>query len=710
MPFRSFDTASRAGSLRLLRLLLAVSVAMPLVLFAGIGWREQREATAEAGRSSRKTALVLHEHVLKVFDTMAQVLGRVDERTRGMAWTEIATSEPLHRYLKTLDEELDQIGVIGVTDPQGIIQSSSILFPSRRTSIEGRAYFRTQRERDAGFLIGESIISHASGFRTFGISRRRTSADGGFDGIIHATVEPDYFISFYRRVLTAKGETVSLVRSDGQVLLRYPTYDNDRPVTLPPNRGLRQAVLTEPDEGVFTGTGYSDGVERFYAYKKVGAFPIYVVYAVDASVVATAWWRNMALDAAFVAPATLALALLAWLAYSRARSESAALERWSEEVRNRQRLEDALRQSQKMEALGQLTGGVAHDFNNLLTAALTNLHLLARHLPDEARRYLTGANTALERAEKLTRQLLSFSRQDAINPSVVELGGSLRDMADLLERSIRADIALDWDIAPIPLAIAVDPVQLELAILNLVLNARDAMPGGGRIRLSVQPGPEPGQARIEVADSGAGMTPDVQARAFEPFFTTKDTGKGTGLGLSMVYGFVRQSGGTATIDSRPGEGTRVRLDFPLSDRPAAPPPPPAEAVAADPQQPLRVLMVEDNALVLLAMVEGLSQEGFQVETAEHGAAALEFLEQDSAFDVVISDVVMPYGVSGIDLARRIRERWPHLCVLLASGYSPESLATMGAGTATVLAKPFTPDQLAARVRAILATAAVTTAS
>ncbi|MBF5094668.1 response regulator [Azospirillum sp. INR13] len=708
MPFRSPESRTdRRGSLRLLRLLLAVSVALPLVLFAGIGWRERGEAQEEAERSSRKNALILHEHVLKVFDTMAQVLDRVDERVHGRSWREIGESESLHRYLRTLVGELDQVGAIGLTDSTGTVRNSSRVFPSRNSYIGDRADFREQRESDAGLLIAGPIADAATGKATFGISRRRSGPggpDGNFDGIIAAIVNPDYFFSFYQQVIGAEGESISLIRDDGVILMRYPPLEGRQgPAalpTLPPDRGLRGEIRKQPVEGLFrTDVSHVQGLERVFAYKRVGDFPVYVVYGLDQSQITRSWWRNMALDGAFVAPATLALALIAWLAYSRAASENAAVRRWAEEVRNRERLEEALRQSQKMEALGQLTGGVAHDFNNLLTAAMANMHLLGRHLPPEGQRFLTGANTALERAEKLTRQLLSFSRQDAVNPTVVDLGDSLRRMGDLLERSVRADVALEWDIAPVPMAVAVDSVQLEMAVLNLVLNARDAMPGGGRIRLAASPGPEPRSVRIEVADTGAGMPPEVIARAFDPFFTTKGVGKGTGLGLSMVYGFARQSGGNATIDSRPGEGTRVRIDLPLTEmRPPEPAPAPTAPVAG--HRPLRILVVEDNPLVLMATVEGLTQEGFTVETAEDGVAALELLETDRDFDLVVSDVVMPRGVSGIDLARHIRERWPQLRVLLASGYSPESLATMGADTASVLAKPFTPDQLAVRIRSL----------
>ncbi|WP_247893430.1 hybrid sensor histidine kinase/response regulator [Azospirillum endophyticum] len=694
--------------MRLLRLLLAVSVAVPLVLFAGIGWRERWEAQEEAERNSRKNALILHEHVLKVFDTMAQVLDRVDERIHGRSWDEIAKSESLHRYLKTLKGELTQIGAIGLSDPDGIVRNSSLVYPSRNSYVGNRADFREQREQDSGLLIAGPVTDPASGKPSFGISRRRSGPggpDGSFDGMIAAILDPGYFSSFYRRVIGDEGESIALVRDDGAILMRFPALDPSRPnaalPTLPAGRGLIAEIHRQPDEGIYrTGTSHVQGLQRVFAYKRVGAFPIYVVYGLDQAQVARSWWRNMALDAAFVAPATLALALIAWLAYSRAVSESAAVQRWADEVRNRERLEEALRQSQKMEALGQLTGGVAHDFNNLLTAALANLHLLGRHLPAEGQRFLAGTRTALERAEKVTRQLLSFSRQDAVNPTVVDLGDSLRRMGDLLERSVQADITLDWDISPVPMMVAIDPVQLEMAVLNLVLNARDAMPGGGGIRIAAAPGPEPRTARIEVSDSGTGMPPEVMARAFDPFFTTKGVGKGTGLGLSMVYGFARQSGGTAAIASRPGEGTRVRIDLPLTDaRPSEPAPAPVAPMTGD-RRPLRLLVVEDNPLVLMATVEGLTEEGFTVETAEDGVTALRLLEADRDFDLVVSDVVMPGGVSGIDLARHIRERWPQLRVLLVSGYSPESLANMGADTASVLAKPFTPVQLATRIRSL----------
>ena len=711
MPLRYLDALATesAGMVRLLRTLLVASVLVPTLLFAAIAWRDYREVEAEAEHNIRKTVLILHEHMQKVFDTVEQVLDRMDERTAGMKWAEIGQSEELHGFLRTLVEELPQIGIAGLIDPDGALKNDNRQFPAPSTTLSDREYFRTQAAADAGFFISEAITGRGSGKRQFNVTRRRSAEggpDGPFNGILLTAVLTDYLEDFYQRVVSDPKESISLVRRDGSVLVRFPAM-GDRQARHGADSSLLGAMAAGRTEGVFITRGRMDGMTRMTGFMHIAPYPIYVTYGVPMHDIRSRWTRNILLYAAFAVPATLALACITLLALRRAQSELRAVRRWTEEARARESLENALRQSQKLEALGQLTGGVAHDFNNLLTAALTNLHLMERHLPAEGTRYLNGTRTALERARTLTGQLLAFSRQEAVDPKVIDLGDSLRAMGDLLERSIRADIALDWALPAAPLRVEVDPVQLELAVLNLVVNARDAMPAGGRIRIAArqEDTPDGPQAVLEITDTGNGMPPEVAARAFEPFFTTKPHGKGTGLGLSMVYGFARQSGGNATISSAPRRGTLVRITLPLSDRTPEPEAAP-EATEETPAGPVRLLVVEDNALVLMATVEGLTQEGFEVVTADHGAAALKILEEDSAFDVIVSDVVMPYGVSGIDLARRVQERWPGIRVLLISGYSPESLTGLRADAA-VLPKPFTPDQLAARVRALLRPAKVT---
>ncbi|MBY3753703.1 response regulator [Azospirillum formosense] len=708
MPLRYLDALATesAGMVRLLRILLVASVLLPTLLFTAIAWRDFHDEEAQAERNIRKTVLILHEHMQKVFDTVEQVLDRLDERTAGMSWDEIGRSDDLHGYLRTLVEEVPQIGVVGLVDPNGALRNDNRLFPAPLVNVGDREYFRTQAASDAGILVSEAITGRGSGKRQFNVTRRRAATggpEGPFNGVLLTAVLTDYLADFYQLVVAGPKEAISLVRHDGSVLVRFPSM-GDRQARHAADSFLLGAMAAGKTEGVFRTRGRLDGVARLNGFMQVTPYPIYVTYGIPIAEIRAGWAHNVLTYAAFTVPAMLALIGITLLALRRAQSEMRAVRRWTEEARARESLESALRQSQKLEALGQLTGGVAHDFNNLLTAALANLHLMERHLPAEGTRYLDGTRTALERARTLTGQLLAFSRQEAVDPKVIDLGDALRAMADLLERSIRADIALDWALPAAPLPVEVDPVQLELAVLNLVVNARDAMPAGGRIRIAARPEetPDGPLAVLEITDTGGGMPPEVAARAFEPFFTTKPHGKGTGLGLSMVYGFARQSGGNATISSAPRRGTVVRITLPVSGRVPEPEAVPDAAETA-PAGPVRLLVVEDNALVLMATVEGLTQEGFEVATADHGAAALEILEQDNAFDVIVTDVVMPYGVSGIDLARRVQERWPGIRVLLISGYSPESLTGLRADAA-VLPKPFTPDQLAARVRALLRTA------
>ncbi len=490
--------------LRLLRVLLAASVLVPLLLFAGIAWREYGVVVAETERTMNKTVQVLHEHMHKVFDTVQQVLDRVDERAHGMEWSEIAASEPLHLYLKTLVDELPQLAVIAMVDPQGRTRSLSHTFPLGPVFVSDREYFQVLKERDVGIFISGAVIGRNSGVRQFNVARRRSGPggpDGAFNGTLVAAVKADYFNDFYNRVLSGGTESISIVRDDGTMLIRFPDMGDRTPVRLMTGNGLLHAAAAGQAEGFYRSVGQNDDVERLFAFKRVAPYPVYVAYGVPQSQIMAVWQRNMMLYAAFALPATLALAGISWLALRRAQSEATARRRWAQEVRNRESLEAALRQSQKLEALGQLTGGVAHDFNNLLTAALANLHLMARHLPEDGARYMDGTRAALERAKTLTGQLLAFSRQEAVNPKVVDLTDSLRKMSDLLERSIRADIALDWNLAPTPLPVEVDPVQLELAVLNLVVNARDAMPNGGRVRITSRAAP-PDTPRAD--DDGAG--------------------------------------------------------------------------------------------------------------------------------------------------------------------------------------------------------------
>jgi signal transduction histidine kinase len=393
----------------------------------------------------------------------------------------------------------------------------------------------------------------------------------------------------------------------------------------------------------------------------------------------------------------------------RTRDLAAANDRLMAEIGERERAEARLIQAQKMEAVGQLTGGIAHDFNNLLTAIVGSLDLLLRRTDEERVTRLAGnALQAAERGAALTAQLLAFSRRQRLSPTPVDPNRIVTGMADLLGRAIGTHISIDMALSGDLWRALADPTQLEVMILNLVINARDAMPAGGRIRIETRNLAEvpaalaaelnPGEyVAIAVTDTGTGMKPETLARAFEPFFTTKHQGKGTGLGLSQLYGFARQSGGTARIESEEGKGTSVTIYLPrtLEEAPA-----PAAAVVERPQRATaRILIVDDDEGVRNVAAAIVEELGFTVLTAASAKAALRLLAEEQV-ELMITDIVMP-DTTGVDLARMVRERWPALPILFASGYADVKTFGDELSDETVLKKPFRIAEVAERIRDML---------
>jgi signal transduction histidine kinase/CheY-like chemotaxis protein len=375
------------------------------------------------------------------------------------------------------------------------------------------------------------------------------------------------------------------------------------------------------------------------------------------------------------------------------------------QIEQRERAEEALRQSQKMEAMGQLTGGVAHDFNNLLMVASSGLDLLDRTQDPKRREQLRqGVRQALDRGASLTRQLLAFSRRSPLKTEVVDLGRRIEGMRLLLERSLREDIAVHFDIQPGLWPVELDPAQLEVALLNIAVNARDAMANGGVIVLAARnrpglsiDGEEGDFVELTVTDTGEGMPPETVRRVFEPFFTTKAVGKGTGLGLSQVYGFSRASGGAARVASAPGEGTAITLYFPASTKPLTQPPAPRAAPAAPP--PGTVLLVEDDDAVAAAVTAMLDELGYRVVRAADAAGALAALDRHAEpIDLVFSDMVMPGVMDGAALAEAVLQRRPGLPIVLTTGFSEAAEAATRKGL-RLLPKPYRIEDLASELAA-----------
>jgi PAS domain S-box-containing protein len=377
----------------------------------------------------------------------------------------------------------------------------------------------------------------------------------------------------------------------------------------------------------------------------------------------------------------------------------------------RRLIEDQLRQAQKMEAVGQLTGGVAHDFNNILTVILGNLDNLQRHLRDqpEPQRMIAALRRASERAANLTHRLLAFARRQPLEPKPVDIGRLVMGMSDLLRRTLGESIQVETALAPELGRVLADPNELESALLNLAVNARDAMPVGGRLTIATASAHlDPGEAAardmapgdyllIAVSDTGTGMTPETAARAFEPFFTTKEVGQGSGLGLPQVYGFVKQSGGQVKIESILGRGTTVELYLPRLVTGDGAGDVGLEAPEAPlPQRGATLLVVEDDDDVRRYSAGILRQLGYRVIEAGDGQAALRLLEAEPRIDLLFCDVVLPGGLDGHALAEHARKGRPDLKVLLTTGYARSNEEEPG-----LIAKPFTHAGLADRIGRLL---------
>jgi two-component system cell cycle sensor histidine kinase/response regulator CckA len=382
-----------------------------------------------------------------------------------------------------------------------------------------------------------------------------------------------------------------------------------------------------------------------------------------------------------------------------------------EDLRETRKLEEQVRHSQKMEAIGRLAGGVAHDFNNLLSVMLgmTELLDMDRELRSESREHVEEIRRCAESARQITAQLLAFGRREVVQPRLEDLHETLRSDLQLLRRLIGDAVEIDIDLAPGPAWVRIDPAHFDQILLNLAVNARDAMPEGGRLRVTTRRFSEPDEPdliELEIADSGTGIAAEVLPHVFEPFYTTKPQGQGTGLGLATVYGIVRAAGGSIEVDSEPGQGARFRVNFPLVNQ-DVPQPTPQRSRSSLPRGHECLLLVDDEPSVRRSTSKLLASLGYTIETVGSGEEALELLGR-ARIDLLLTDLAMPQ-MSGVQLAARIRERLPALPIVFMSGNldSEQLRSEISEGQAVFLQKPVTLATLASCVRQVLDTATST---
>ncbi|MBV9557679.1 MAG: response regulator [Pseudolabrys sp.] len=700
---------ARAGTVRFLHLLMIGSIALPVTLFAYASALNYNRAFVDADERIDRSLAVLRENATNIFQSSELLLNAANDLIGRQSDEDIVANErALHDVLEDLVKPLTSVESIWIFGANGVPLVSSRFYPVPKSFANvDRDYFKAQVERDVGPYVGEVVPPKVPGQEIFVVSKRRQGP--AFRGVVAVAIQPVVIQRFYQAIGTLDGSYFALLRNDGSFLARHPA-----PAVLGLKLNAQSTTMREiavhPERGINSLTSQTDSVDRRMGYQRLAGYPVYLLAGVDRSAILHSWQALMMSHLVFGLPATAIMFGALYFALRRTR-------RLYREAEAREVAENALRQSQKMDAIGQLTGGVAHDFNNLLTIILGNLDSARRAIErgiektgDRAIRAIENATQGAQRAATLTQRLLAFSRQQPLAPAVVDVNAAVRDASQLLRRALGEAYDVEIVCAAGAWNIEVDRSQLDVALLNLVVNARDAMEEGGKVTIetgnafldddycSQHAGLKPGQyALIAVTDKGSGMPHEVAARAFDPFFTTKPAGRGTGLGLSQAYGFVKQSGGHISLYSELGHGTTVKMYFPRAYRAA-------DGAKANPArdethagQGQTVLVVEDDEELRNYVVETLRDLNYSVEQASSSEDALKIFADGRSFDALLTDVVMP-GLNGRQLADRVVKLRPDIKVLYMTGYSQNAIIHHGRLDPGVqlLQKPFSRNELAAQ--------------
>jgi two-component system NtrC family sensor kinase len=692
-----------------LRLLLISAYVLPACLYLFTATLTYRAFMADARDHIERTANAAAEHASKVFATDELVLDRIAEHIAPMRWDEIASSAEIHDFLVEMKRSLPQAQAIGIIAPDRRVLNTNYAFPPPLLYQVEREPLAVHRDGAADLYISNVTQGVRTGALLFAVSRPKPGVDTEAGaGAINIATSPRELAKYYETLAGTTGVHIVLFRSDGAILARNPAPREA--LNYPLDGDLMRAIKANPAAGFVSGLSSIDGRDRLLFYKAIADYPIYVAASYDKNAIIQHWLLIMGGHLVYGVPLTIALILVTRSAIRRTERERLAIAQARDEAEKRALAEEHLREAQRLEAVGQLTGGIAHDFNNILTVIVGNLDLLARQMTaDPGKRMIATMQRAASRGARLTQSLLAFARRQALRPEIINPNRLINEIGELLRRAVDEAVEIEFALSPTLDPCRIDPAQFESALLNLVVNARDALAQkAGRIVIETRNIVFDEKNRppltviafgsyiaISVIDNGAGMPPDILGRVFEPFFTTKEVGRGSGLGLSQVYGFVKQSGGYVHIESERGVGTRVHLYLPRSGSTveAAEPLARGEPVVPD-ARGASILVVEDEADVREIVAAELQSFGYRVLTAGDGPEALEILKQESCVDLLFSDVVMPHGMTGDELAREARRRRPDLKILLTSGYPPAELRErQSLDEFRVLQKPYRIEEL-----------------
>ncbi len=706
---------------RLVALMGLLGIVLTIAVTALLARRDYDRRFDEARAGLATEAFFLSDHANRLFEVARIALAGANSLAGERDWDAIAADPVLSRQLRDLARSIPYIEDIWLNDAVGELRATSFAFPSPQSNAVDRENFKAALQDVDELFVGPLIRGKVTKRPTFLLSNRMESPYGIFQGMVSVTADLAYFSDYWRAVDLPYDARVTITRVPSlEVLAEYPPSDD---MSATP-AGLADAVREFPGSGTFAAVTPE---RRLGAFRQVGGRPIYLTVDIAEAAV-TAGWKAWLANILPVPVTAIALfGVLSWLAIRDSRLEqraqrslAAANEELRREMDQREQAEGQVRQLQKIEGIGQLTGGIAHDFNNMLAIIVGSLSLMEKRLERGDRdigKYLSAAQDGAARAAALTQRLLAFARKQPLAPQTIDPNRFVAGMSELLQRTLTEAIRIETVLAAGLWKVHADPVQLENVVLNLAVNARDAMPSGGRLTIETSNAsidsaysaanadiPAGQYVMLAVTDTGAGMPPDVINRVFEPFFTTKGVGKGSGLGLSQVYGFVRQSGGHVKIYSELGQGTTVKIYLPRfygvdldGERdPASGNPHPAGTSDEV------ILVVEDEPGVRRLSVDALRELGYTVLYADHAKRALELIASGQRIDLLFTDIIMP-DINGRELADQARVLKPGIKVLYTTGYTRNAVVHNGLLDPGVrlLSKPFTINQLATSVRSAI---------
>jgi signal transduction histidine kinase len=724
------DPAPRPSTLSVSRSLQALAVVVVVLIVA---------ATVDQLLTGRAAILADTEHQMARLDMVfAEQTGRAVEtvdfilRSSIESFLSLSDKPPIDAgayddWLRRRIAGVRQVKEVAVTDKNGHILFSSRPGPADQLPPAMRSFVAAQAAHAHAELQFSDPLRGPDGQWTALMLRPILSPDGAFEGAAIAFLNLGYFEDFYQAVELNESGAILLHLRDGTVLARYPHTDaviGESYADLPPFKD----ILAHGLAGTVIMDSPIDGSRRVLAIRALKAFPLAVNVSVAEKQILENWRRQTWTSSLVAVGASVAIFGLLLLLAQRSRQVEALLgeyrtakdaaedahKRLVEQMAERERAEAALHQAQRIEAVGQLTGGVAHDFNNLLTVLIGNIDLIRKTpaLDQLLVERLAAMRAAAERGAMLTSHLLAFARRQPLSPRPVNLNALISGMQGLLQSALGPRVQIETRLAPDLWPAMVDPTQFELVVLNLVINARDAMPEGGVVTVETtnlhrgpplrpEQAPEGDYVSIAVRDVGSGMTPEMQAKAFEPFFTTKGPSAGSGLGLSQVFGTAHQSGGDVRIDSAPGKGTAVSVCLPRARSEAETSIIRFEETAEPKTSEAVVLVVDDDDAVRRTTAEILTGLGYAVLQAASGRAALDLLDENGMIEVLLTDVVMT-GMSGPDLARQARVARPYLAIVFISGYADPAGIGGDERSYRLIRKPFRPLDLHRQIEAALA--------